>query len=124
MIGYLVRLSPVRKGNGTIATAGIIWSWSVFDAAHMARKWPTNRPEHQVKLRLLLAEVRWVSMCALCIPVSASVFIYDTGSGIGRALCIDLAERGLHVATCDINLDNANYTTDICQQINPEVSAA
>ena len=65
------------------------------------------------------AEVRSLA-CAHCVYLEARVFS-ETGSGIGRALCIDLAERGLHVATCDINLENAQYTMEICQQINTEV---
>ncbi len=39
--------------------------------------------------------------------------VTGAGSGLGRALCVDLARRGAHIVAADIDLDAANATVEL-----------
>jgi len=41
------------------------------------------------------------------------------GAGMGRALCVDLARRGCHVATCDLNEAKLAETLEECRAAAP-----
>ena len=44
------------------------------------------------------------------------------GSGIGRALCLQLVKEGCHVASCDVLIENLEETKSLCSDINPKVA--
>ena len=43
------------------------------------------------------------------------------GSGIGRALCLQLVKEGCQVASCDVLIENLEETKSLCSDNNPEV---
>ena len=52
------------------------------------------------------------------------VVVTGAGSGIGRALALQLAAQGAHLALCDVNADNLQKTVDIASAHGVKVYSA
>jgi hypothetical protein len=52
---------------------------------------------------------------------SKAAFVTGGGHGIGRAICVQMAEAGCNVLVADINLTTAEETAGLCRKANPKV---